>query len=37
MVVCGAYLKVILKDIEIDAYQKKSQSINLRVQGGIAQ
>ena len=37
MVVFGAYLKVILKDIEIHAYHKKCQSINLRVQGGIAQ
>ena len=37
MVVCGASLKVFFKDIEIDAYHKKCQSINLRVQGGIAQ
>ena len=35
MVVCGAYLKVILKDIEIDA--RKCQLNNLRVQGGTAQ
>ena len=30
-------LEGIFKDIEIDAFHKKCQSINLWVQGGIAQ